>query len=44
MNGVRLLNSITLRQNKMIFALIKPFIGILFLYIKIKKVISKIKK
>ena len=44
MNGVRHHNLITLRQSKMILALIKLSIGIIFLYFKIKKVISKIRK
>lgn len=44
MNGARPHSLIILRQSKMIFALLKLFIGILFLYNKIKKVISKFKK
>jgi len=35
---------IILRQIRMILALLKLFIGILFLYLKIKRVISKFKK
>lgn len=44
MNGVSHHNSIILRQSKMILALVKLSIGIIFLYFKIKKVISKIGK
>lgn len=44
MNGANLHNLIILRQIRMIFALLKLVIGILFLYLKMKKVISKFKK